>query len=355
MAQQVAHDIRSPLTALNIAVSALNGLSDEPRNLIRSAVQRITKIANDLARKTIREKEGALDEGKPSVQHIATLVEAIVLEKRFQYLGRSKVQFDLQLDHAARSVFAEVEPTSFQRVLSNIIDNAAEASSDGGNIQIHVNPSQDRFTLIIEDSGKGIPEDVLPKLMRQGATFGKPNGNGLGLFHAQKTFQCWNGSIKIDSKVGKGTSVFLHLPSNSRPDWFAAELHLDHSVGVAILDDDESIEQAWKARLLSLGMREDRIYYFNKPEKFTHWFQEEHFKGSPLLLCDFELVGSRQTGLDLIEQLATEANSILVTSRFQDGDLINRCSRLGVPILPKCCIASVPILIVKGCSRATRV
>jgi signal transduction histidine kinase len=48
--------------------------------------------------------------------------------------------------------------------------------------------------------------------MQKGATFGKPLGNGLGLYHAKEVITSWGGTIEILSKVDIGTSVQLYLP-----------------------------------------------------------------------------------------------------------------------------------------------
>jgi hypothetical protein len=232
-------------------------------------------------------------------------------------------------------------------VLSNIIDNAVEASGENGRIRICLQPSSENFILSIEDNGKGIPPDILPQLMQKGATFGKPNGSGLGLYHAFQTLKSWDGTLSIDSKVGRGTVVHLRLPSNQCPEWFASEIHVMRNTTVTIVDDDETIEQSWRTRFLSVGVKSENLVYFDKAESCAEWYENwrrlKH--DAPFFFCDFELVGSRYTGLDLIERLGVERCSILVTSRFQDDDIIKRCARSGVPILPKCCVPSVPILL----------
>ena len=66
--------------------------------------------------------------------------------------------------------------------------------------------------LAIKDSGRGIPSEVLPKLMRKGETYHKEGGTGLGLYHAKSSVESWGGTIELFSEVGQGTEVRVSLP-----------------------------------------------------------------------------------------------------------------------------------------------
>ncbi|MGK5088354.1 hypothetical protein WDW86_12410, partial [Bdellovibrionota bacterium FG-2] len=64
---------------------------------------------------------------------------------------------------------------------------------------------------------------------------------------------------------------------------------------------------------------------------------------SPLYLCDYELVGSKETGLDVIEKLGIAPQSILVTSRYDEPAIQERCVRFGAKLLPKGLAHRVPL------------
>ena len=70
----------------------------------------------------------------------------------------------------------------------------------------------DLIQIQVSDNGKGIPPEILPKLMQRGSTHGKRGGSGLGLYHAKTTLQSWDGDLKIESK--SGTTVSLILPNH---------------------------------------------------------------------------------------------------------------------------------------------
>jgi hypothetical protein len=65
-----------------------------------------------------------------------------------------------------------------------------------------------------------------------------------------------------------------------------------------------------------------------------------------LFLVDYELIGAHETGLELIESLEIAPRAILVTSRFEDARIRERCEHLGVRLLPKSIAAHVQIKLI---------
>jgi signal transduction histidine kinase len=98
--------------------------------------------------------------------------------------------------------------TELERVLSNILNNAIEASHSKKQIDIYLNPN-DAKKLILADQGVGIPSHIISKLGTKGATFGKTHGTGLGLFHAKNCMESWGGTLHVQSIEQKGTTVLL--------------------------------------------------------------------------------------------------------------------------------------------------
>jgi hypothetical protein len=83
----------------------------------------------------------------------------------------------------------------------------------------------------------------------------------------------------------------------------------------------------------------------SKPLKF--WYGNQKWE-RVFFLCDYELLGERQTGMDVIEELGVGEQAILVTSHFEETELRKRCERLGVKLLPKGLAGIVPIDIVES-------
>jgi signal transduction histidine kinase len=345
---QVAHDIRSPLSALSVATADLKILPEEQRILIRSAVQRIEDIANDLSN---RERENsAKEQAVLSKQLLSSLIERLISEKRTQYRNKPGIKIEGQLGKESYGIFAKIQPSEFKRVLSNIINNSIEAFDAAGTVSISLRSNEQIVNIIINDNGKGIPEEHLPKLMSKGATFGKVKGQGLGLFHARETIESWNGSIDIESEFGKGTEINIFLPREKEPDWFLPELSFLHNYYIVILDDDDSIHQIWQNRFNELKIDHSKILHFKESEKVIEYYNDKKLllsKSPKLFLFDYELIGSLKNGLEVIEALNIREGAVLVTSHFEEDHVRNECARLNVKLLPKNLAGFVPIKIEK--------
>lgn len=352
LASQLAHDIRSPLAALDVAVSQLGNLPEENRILIRRAVQRIHDIANDLLHK--RKSGVVLNSGSAettlnvssddnkSVQLLSGVVEALISEKRLQFRSRIGIEIEGQIDQDAHGMFATIQLTEFKRVLSNLINNAVEALGESGRVFVKLHRQEKNAVIEISDNGKGIPPEILPKLMQQGETHGKQGGSGLGLYHARTSVESWGGSVKLDSVVDQGTTVKVSLPLQEPPDWFVPEIKIDSGSTVVVIDDDNSIHEIWRQRFEPLVKKgEITLRHFSSPDEFETWCGRGD--GGDLYLCDYEFLNHKKNGVDLIRGLGINRKSILVTSRFEEDHVRKGCHELGVQLIPKTLAGFVPI------------
>jgi signal transduction histidine kinase len=110
------------------------------------------------------------------------------------------------------SLKSKIIASDLKNIISNLINNSAEAMDQNGFISVSLEKEDENLLLEIRDNGKGIPKEILPQLMQEGASFGKKDGNGLGLYHAKKSIESWGGQIQIRSTVGVGTTVSIKLP-----------------------------------------------------------------------------------------------------------------------------------------------
>lgn len=347
MASQVAHDIRSPLAALTMVTSHLQELPEENRLLIRSAVQRIHDIANDLAGKKLQPSGKVEGRDELSLQLLSGIVDTLISEKRLQHRSKIGVEIDGQIEKSSYGLFAKIQSVEFKRVLSNLINNAVEGIGCSGRINIKLFSEQNQIRLQVADNGKGIPPEILPRLMHRGETHGKSGGSGLGLFHAKSSVEKWDGDITIESAVGVGTTVTITLPLQNPPEWFVPQLELASQSIVAIIDDDSSIHQIWKGRFESSDpTRQIKLIHFSTPSEISSWYRDQNENSKNItFLCDYEFLGNDKTGLDIVRELNIHQNTILVTSRFEEEVVRKGCDNLGVRLIPKNLAGFVPITI----------
>jgi signal transduction histidine kinase len=347
VAKQVAHDIRSPLAAIRMAIESLDSVGEDKRRAIQSAFERINDISNDLMNRWPSFRKGAAmseDSSEVGVELVNDLIESIISEKRIQYRELSQITLELKTDREAHALFANVSGHKLKRVLSNIIDNSYDAISRQGSVRVSISQEKSAIGISIKDTGKGISASILPKLMKKGSTFGKERGNGLGLYDAKKNIEAWGGTITLESQEGEGTRVFISLPMAREPEWFARKISFDASATVVSLDDDTSVHDIWKSRFNSVmeNFEDFRFLTFSSTSEFTDWLSQEEIKNC-LFLIDYEFLNQKLTGLDLIEGLKIQRHSILVTSRYSEPIVSQRAQDLNVSILPKNLAGFIPV------------
>jgi hypothetical protein len=251
------------------------------------------------------------------------------------------------MDASSYGLFAQVQPTEFGRVLSNLINNAVEAIHDIGLVEVILTATADHVFLTIRDNGVGIPQELLPLLWEKGRTHGKVGGSGLGLYHARSKITEWGGSLSIESKLGQGTTLTIQLPRPTAPAWFVPKIELHHRQNLVILDDDTSIHKVWKTRIEDLAKiagTQFRRHHLSTPDELQAWIARHPQEiENTLFLCDYELLGFDQNGLDIIDQGGIKERSILVTGRFAEAKLRTRAEQLGVKLIPKGLASMVPL------------
>ena len=201
LARQVAHDIRSPLSALRIAAQVLTEIPYEKRRIIEGAVDRIDEVANALASRA--EVGEQLD--------LRPLLERLVDEKKLEYATR-KVELTFLAKVDTPDLRVRISASVLKRVLSNLINNAIEAAEQSARVSIELT-AEDKLLLIkVIDSGKGLSTKDQSRVQR-GHTFGKVTGQGLGLKLARRMAREWNGSLTLTSVQGIGTIITIALPA----------------------------------------------------------------------------------------------------------------------------------------------
>lgn len=202
LAKQVAHDIRSPLSALKIVAAKSSG--DPRAELIHSAVQRIDGIASDLL-KTSR----AAGTFRVSADFLRSFAE--IKEREWQ--GRPPLELKLETGEAPAVRMREHD---LFRCLSNLVNNAFEASATEQTVRLSLRCPRDRVEVEVMDRGVGMPAEVLSKLGREQISRGKEDsehsGHGLGVLSLYRLVESAGGTVHVSSQVGAGTVVTLAFP-----------------------------------------------------------------------------------------------------------------------------------------------
>jgi hypothetical protein len=365
ISRQVAHDIRSPLSALNMLSSSLKEISEEKRLILRTATQRINDIANELLQKSKFDLNLNITEANTKTPilsdslspknlepiMISALLDTIVSEKRVQYSRRGEIDIHADLTQGY-GLFAKIEPSALARVVSNLINNSVEAIPSSGYVRLALTGTKDQILISVKDNGEGIAPTLLSKLGHEGASFGKKgeqSGFGLGLVHARKVLEEAGGQLLIESNLGHGTTISLILPKASTPTWFVDFIALPRHAVVVSVDDDLTIHQIWSGRFSSLDQSSSKVkpMAFTSIDKFEDWLA--HNKTLPtLFLIDYEFIGQGMNGIDVIQRNGIADRAVLVTSRYEEPAIKELAKALKIKLLPKGLAPVVPIIIEKS-------
>ena len=354
MASQVAHDIRSPLSALNMILTSDRGFPEDKRMIVRNSINRINDIANALLRKgrepeSAGAKGGERGDGQTKAVMLVSLIDAIISEKRIEYRNRMEIDINADLN-GGYGLFARIDAAELARAVSNLINNAVEAIDGPGSVTVKVSSQTDDLVSIsVSDSGRGVPSWIISRLGEPGFTYGKNDrqggGNGLGLAHAKGLAESVGGSLAIRSQERIGTSVIMNLPKADPPVWFVDCLKVRRNTTFVSVDDDQTIHQIWEGRLKSSLPQDSEIRHlkFSSYEAFESWLVDQSDKSNIAILMDFEFIGASNNGLDIILRHGLNESAILVTSRFDEPHVITRAISNNVRMIPKSLAAFLPI------------
>lgn len=215
IARQIAHDIRSPLTAIDMIIKSTPEITGEKAELLKNAIERIKNIASDLLK-----KGRSPGPAEPQPIPVASLIASALKEYEVKHENehpRTVVSIENSLPDDFKY---NGNKHDLARVLSNLINNAHDAIQQVSLPQIKVSSqlSNDQLLILIADNGVGIPPDVLARIGEKGLTLGKgERGNGLGVHHAFEVIHRHGGDLNFQSQVGRGTTVTITLPLRFSP------------------------------------------------------------------------------------------------------------------------------------------
>lgn len=210
MAAAVAHEIRNPLNAISMGLQRLRvefapAEADEYRRLLDVAqgeVRRLNTIVEEflsLARPLSL---------KPEPIQVAALLDAVVALVEHEARGAG-IRIEREISRELPVLHADRDRMS--QVLLNLALNGIQAMPDGGALILGAAAGDGTMTLTVEDTGPGIPPDLLPRVFEPYVTT-KTKGLGLGLTIARRIVEAHGGRIEVESGPGRRTRFRVMLP-----------------------------------------------------------------------------------------------------------------------------------------------
>ena len=219
----MSHDIRTPMNAIVGYSQLMKKELTNPKlvhyqEMIEQSSKLLLSIINnvlDMAR--VESGKMELDENFEVVGNVSQLVcSAFAAEA-------SRKNIELHENVNVEHKYVIVDSTKMQEILSNLISNAIKYTPEGGKVLIDVQElpyDKEGYVLIqtkVTDTGIGMSEEFLPSLFdlftrERNTTLSKIPGTGLGMAIVKNFVDLMNGSIEVESKLGKGSTFTITIP-----------------------------------------------------------------------------------------------------------------------------------------------
>jgi len=212
MAAGVAHEIKNPLASMSIHLQLIRrqiqGDCVDPKDfretleILEEETERLNNIVSDYLF-AVRPQDS-----RPEPADLNAIIAEMVQFLRYE-LEEAHVRVIQLLDDALPII--PLDEGSMKRALLNLIKNAVAAMPEGGELRLETRRNGDDISVLVSDTGVGIPEDLQGKIFEPYFTT-RDTGSGLGLTVVYKVVREHGGDLHMDSSPGRGTQFRISLP-----------------------------------------------------------------------------------------------------------------------------------------------
>ena len=228
----IAHNLKTPIMSLSGGIEALHDLVTEYRESVSDS-----QVKMEDHMEIALEMEEWLNKMKPYCRYMSDVISAVKgqavrmndsstdkftveeLLKRIDVL----MHHELKMSHCNLNIQSSIDPNTeiigelnnLVQIFDNIISNSIQSYEGlSGNVNLIVSKNEEEINFVFQDFGKGIPDDIQPRLFKEMVTTKGKDGTGLGLYMSYSTIKGrFGGNMWFSSKEGEGTSFYIMIPS----------------------------------------------------------------------------------------------------------------------------------------------
>ncbi len=204
MSAFLVHDLKNVQAQLALITSNATQHRDNPEfvddvfETVESATERLAKVLAQL-----RDKQVAQSTSK--TVDLGDIIERVTAQ-------RNVMQPQVVIKHNEECL-AIIDHERFFSVMNHLIQNAQEATSDDGWVEITLEKQQKQIRVVVSDNGSGMSESFIKSRLFKPFDTTKGNaGMGIGVFEAKQFFESVAGSLTVESIEGQGTKMIVCLP-----------------------------------------------------------------------------------------------------------------------------------------------
>lgn len=225
----ISHELRTPLTIMLGITEKLRewyvNSQDAPRvdmvSLLEQNGLRLLKLIDDLL-DLVRFDTGHADVA-PVPTEVGPHVEGVLRSLR-HVAEQDRVALHWKCESDVNRI--QLDRDKFDKIILNLVINAIKFTPTGGTIDVRVMIHDGLLALEVEDTGVGIPEDVLPRIFERfwqvdTSSTRKFQGAGIGLALVRGLTEAMGGGVRVESRLGHGTKFMVQFPVPTAPDVIA--------------------------------------------------------------------------------------------------------------------------------------
>ena len=216
----VSHELKTPVTSIKgFAETLQDGALDDADTarrfvgIIVGQADRLNSIIADLlSLSTLEQREG----GSRLTLEDADICEVARVAVEVCEPKAQARHIAIRVDCSA-CMLSSVNVPLLEQAVVNLIDNAVKYSPEGSSVEVGITEAPDEVVIFVTDHGPGVPREHLPRLFERFYRVDKARsrdlgGTGLGLAIVKHIAQAHDGSVSVDSGVGRGSTFRIHLP-----------------------------------------------------------------------------------------------------------------------------------------------
>ena len=214
----VSHELRTPITAIRVTAEALmSGAKEDPALMERftsslvSESERLSALIDDLLEIAKRDAgRKPMEKGRVSLRAVG--------ERAHEYWEPRAASQELTLEcNLPKGVFLKADERQMGQVFDNLLSNAIKYTPRGGKITISAMEKDCAVSITVSDTGIGIPQGDIPRVFERFYRVDKTRsrqlgGTGLGLSIVKDIVESHDGSVTVESELGKGSSFTVTIP-----------------------------------------------------------------------------------------------------------------------------------------------
>jgi PAS domain S-box-containing protein len=218
----ISHELRTPLNII-LGVIKISGMDLQKENIEIEKIINNINIGKQNCLRLLRLINNLIDSTKLDTGYfelnlvncnIISIVEEITLSVA-EYINSNNLTLTFDTDIEEKIIACDLD--KIERIMLNVLSNAIKFTKPGGNIFVNIVDGEEFITILIEDTGVGIPKDKLDVIFDRFRQVDKSftrnhEGSGIGLSLVKSFVEMQGGKIAVESKCGVGTKFYIKLP-----------------------------------------------------------------------------------------------------------------------------------------------